>query len=92
MRTANALGCSGWSRGDLRLVKRTCLIPRCVDGSWHWLTTLYVVQEYRPFLALVPDGPSYSSFKWINRTWSQTRPKGTFYEVVRNTEWERVRA
>lgn len=79
MRTASGMGCSGWSRGDLRLVKRTCLVPRCIDGCWCWLTPLYVVQEYRPFTSHGPDMPSYPSYKWGNKRWSIERPEGTFF-------------
>ncbi len=80
MRTASGLGCSGWSRGDLRLVRRRVLIPRCIDGCWYWLRKLYVVQEYRNFTALMPGGPSYDSYKWINKGWSIERPAGSYYE------------
>ncbi len=80
MRTVSGLGCSGWSNGDLRLVKRTCLFPRCIDGCWCWLTPLYVVQAYlRTMHEIHADGSGVPSYKWINRSWSRKRPEGTFF-------------
>ena len=81
-RIAGIGGCGGWDQGDLRLVRRISLIPRRIDGCWHWMRKLYVVQEYRNFTALMPGGPSYDSYKWINKGWSRLKPEGTYFEPV----------
>ena len=81
-RIAGIGGCGGWDKGDLRLVRRINLIPRCIDGCWHWLRMLYVVQEYQPLTAFVLDGPSYDSYKWINKRWCRLKPEGSHFEPV----------
>ncbi len=84
-RIAGFDGCGGWDQGDLRLVRRISLIPRCIDGCWSWMRKLYVVQEYRNFTAVMPGGPSYDSYKWINKGWSRERPEGSYFEELRST-------
>lgn len=69
-----------WTHGDKRVVRRLCLIPRCVDGKWYWLRLLYVVQKYRVYTALDPEMRAQKVYTWNNVSWHAIMPEGIFFK------------
>lgn len=58
-------------QGDNRTVSKFLLFPRCLDGEWRWLGRERIVQHFREWTELDPEGYPMQGSGWVDVRWAQ---------------------
>ena len=64
--------------GDMRIVGRFLLFPKCLNGEWRWLENAQIQQEYRPTRWFgedkLPNRREYPTiWEWVDVCWNTFR-------------------
>ena len=56
--------------GQLRVIHQKFLfIPKRIKNEIRWLEYATYMQLYKKYHVSVPDGPRYTSYKWVDEDW-----------------------